>query len=267
MNSCKIVTLIRVQTVSLWPWLPLHIGSWALQPQESLIVLLISGKKTFQTLCTFFFNHKLGINSFWKWIIPVRFQFGGNWCLDTTVGILKAIVDPCSFLWWTTNAWESTATHSPNTHTFFFFCFDVLERKDTINSYQYFQIKIRTRVFFPSHFSVISVALFYQTKSPDPQPPGLLFICSAWCHQQQSWFLKLEHDFSCFVREWLGDPTVLSLYSTRDVKLLCFKLLGITPLCEVMAPAPKNCSFVFFSFSFERFPFWGSQLCQRDSKV
>ena len=267
MNSCKIVTLIRVQTVSLWPWLPLHIGSWALQPQESLIVLLISGKKTFQTLCTFFFNHKLGINSFWKWIIPVRFQFGGNWCLDTTVGILKAIVDPCSFLWWTTNAWESTATHSPNTHTFFFFCFDVLERKDTINSYQYFQIKIRTRVFFPSHFSVISVALFYQTKSPDPQPPGLLFICSAWCHQQQSWFLKLEHDFSCFVREWLGDPTVLSLYSTRDVKLLCFKLLGITPLCEVMAPAPKNCSFVFFSFSFERFPVWGSQLCQRDSKV
>lgn len=55
MNSCKIVTLIRVQTVSLWPWLPLHIGPWALQPQESLIVLLVSGKKTFQTCVLFFF--------------------------------------------------------------------------------------------------------------------------------------------------------------------------------------------------------------------
>lgn len=264
MNSCKIVTLIRVQTVSLWPWLPLHIGSWALQPQESLMVLLISGKKTFQTLCTFFFfNHKLGINSFWKWIIPVRFQFGGNWCLDTTVGILKAIVDPCSFFRWTTNAWESPATHRPSTHTFFFFfllwCFGEKRHHEFISI---LPNQDQDQGFFSSHFSVISVALFSQTKSPDPQPPGLLFICNVWCHQQQSWFLKLEQDFSCFVREWLGDPTVLSLYSTRDVKLLCFKLLGITPLCEVMAPAPKNCSFVFFSFSFERLPFWGSQLCK-----
>lgn len=262
MNSCKIVTLIRVQTVSLWPWLPLHIGSWALQPQESLIVLLISGKKTFQTLCTFFFNHKLGINSFWKWIIPVRFQFGGNWCLDTTVGILKAIVDPCSFFWWTTNAWESPATHRPNTHTFFFFLLWCFGEKRHHKVISVLPNQDQDQGFFPSHFSVISVALFSQTKSPDPQPPGLLFICNVWCHQQQSWFLKLEQDFSCFVREWLGDPTVLSLYSTREVKLLCFKLLGITPLCEVMAPAPKNCSFVFFSFSFERLPFWGSQLCK-----
>lgn len=125
MNSCKIVTLIRVQTVSLWPWLPLHIGPWALQPQESLIVLLVSGKKTFQTcVLFFFFNHKLGINSFWKWIIPVHFQFGGNWCLDTTVGISKVLVGLYSFFWWTTNAWESTTIHHPNTYFFFLlWCF------------------------------------------------------------------------------------------------------------------------------------------------
>lgn len=164
MNSCKIVTLIRVQTVSLWPWLPLHIGSWALQPQESLIVLLISGKKTFQTLCTFFFNHKLGINSFWKWIIPVRFQFGGNWCLDTTVGILKAIVDPCSFFWWTTNAWESPATHRPNTHTFFFFLLWCFGEKRHHKVISVLPNQDQDQGFFPSHFSVISVALFFSNQ-------------------------------------------------------------------------------------------------------